>query len=123
MFFSMKEYRDVYNGGSLTFPQGMTVGLIAYAGMGLIVALSLTVFDLAIGGEFSTEYVNTTYQQLVENKEKFINAIGEEAYNNSLETTPNTTMVDLSSDYFLKTCALGILFTIIISVILRKQPN
>jgi hypothetical protein len=123
IFFAIKEYRDVYNSGVLTFPQGMLIGLIVYAGMGLLVGLSIYLFDLVIGGQFVQEYIDISYQQLVDNKQQFLDAIGEEAYQDSLETTPLTTILDLASDYFLKTCALGILFTIIISVILRKQPN
>ena len=123
LFFAIKEFRDVYHSGTMTFPQGMLAGFVLYAAMGLIIALSLLVFDAAVGGEFATEYIDASYQQLVDNKEQFIDAIGEEAYNTSLQTTPQTTILDLSSDYFLKTCALGVLFTIIISVILRKQPN
>ena len=123
LFFSIKEFRDVYNQRVLTFPQGMLAGLIMYAGMGLLIGLALFAFNAITNGAFVQDYVDTSYSQLIENRQKFLDAIGEEAYDRSLETTPFTSIFDLASDYFLKTCALGILFTIIISVILRKQPN
>jgi len=123
IFFAIKETRDVYWRGSLSFAQGMGLGFVVYGSIGIIVGLSLLLINHFTGGEFTQSFVDITYSQLVENREEFLKAIGEEAYLAGLEKTPLTTSLDLAFDYFIKTCALGILFTIIISVILRKQPN
>jgi hypothetical protein len=59
----------------------------------------------------------------MENKAEFIKSIGIESYEANLAKLPSTTALDLSVDYLLKTIVLGLLFTIIISVFLKRQPK
>jgi len=56
-------------------------------------------------------------------KDKVISAVGENAYNRTLQKMPLTTSIDLALDYAMKTLLIGIPITIIISVLLRRQPK
>lgn len=116
------EFRDFRNRRKLVFWQGMFIGFICYTTMGLGAGVFLLIFTFADQG-FLSQFIEISTTQLVENKDQFIQSIGPEAYNANLAKLPSTTGFDLSADYFFKTIIVGLFFTIIISVILRRQPK
>lgn len=120
LFFTMKEYRDVHNEKVMHFWEGMSIGFILYVAMGLVLGGFIFLLSVWIDPGFLNDYISISIEQLVNNKQEFLDAIGEEAYQASLEILPQTTAVDLALDYLIKTCAIGLLMTIIISVILRR---
>lgn len=123
IFLSIKEFRDYKNEKILQFWQGMFIGLVCYIVIGLLAGICIYIFSEIMEPEFLRDFIRISTQQLTENKEQFLEAIGPEAYNSALEKLPLTTSIDLAKDYFLKTIVIGVFFTIIISVILRKQPK
>ena len=122
IFFSLKEFRDYLNGGILYFWQGMSVGMLCYLGMALLGSLFILIFGWIEPG-FLDSYIIIATSQLESNKEQFLEAIGKEAYNTALAELPLTTVTDLAVDYFLKSIPVGLFLTIIIAVILRRQPK
>ena len=122
IFFSLREFRDYLNGGVLYFWQGMSIGMLCYLGMALVGSLFILIFGWIVPG-FLDSYLIIATSQLEANKEQFLEAIGEKAYNAALAELPLTTVTDLAVDYFLKSIPLGLFLTIIIAVILRRQPK
>lgn len=120
IFFSIKEFRDYRNGGVLHFWQGMLIGLVIIFVVGLLMMIIILTFG-ALEENLLSRYLTEMTIQLTENKEDFLEAIGEEAYQNAFRKLPSTTLGDLALDYYLKSFGIGLFLTIIISIILRRQ--
>ena len=120
--FTTLEFRDYRNNRQLFFWQGMLIGFLCYSTMGIGTGLFILILSI-FNADFVSQYIQISTEQLVQNKEQFIESIGVEAYNHNLAKLPSTSGFDLSIDYFIKTILLGLLFTIIISVFLKRQPH
>jgi hypothetical protein len=122
IYFSIREFKDVENGGILHFWQGMAVGILCYLGIAWLVALGIIGLG-EIDPGYLERYISETTDILLSNKADVIEKVGEEAFNAQIEALPSTTIFALAVDYFLKSMFIGLFLTIIISVILRKQPK
>ena len=69
------------------------------------------------------EYIRVMTEQMTSNRELLIQNVGEEAYNQQMAKLPVTTAGALAGDYFLKSIIIGLFLTIILSVIMRRQPK
>ena len=122
IFFAVKELRDYRLGGSLFFWQGLAAGIICYVTMALVAA-----FMIWLWGQWDDAYVNhyvtMVSNQLETNREEIEKQVGKEDLALQLEKLPSTTISDLALDYVLKSMFIGIFLTIVISVILRRQPK
>jgi hypothetical protein len=122
MYFILKELRDNYYEGLLSLWQGMVacgIFLIAY---GIIVSLLIWIFTKYVPG-FVTEYVELITNQLKSYPAEAIDQIGRERYEQGLQQLPLTTGADLASMYFRNGLFIGFFVGIILSVILRRQPQ
>jgi hypothetical protein len=122
IFFAIKEYRDFYGGGYLHFWQGMMGGIVSYLTMAVVASVFLVIWGM-VNDAYLTHYILLMTEQLEANRVSLEERVGKEALALQLEKLPLTTMVDLALDYFLKSLFIGIFLTIIISVILRRQPK
>ncbi|MGK7389020.1 MAG: DUF4199 domain-containing protein [Candidatus Cyclobacteriaceae bacterium M2_1C_046] len=122
IFFSIKEFRDNKNEGVVHFWQGMLLGLLVAIVLGFFAAIFILAFG-AFEEEFLSSYISYMTEHLVSNKEKFLESIGEQTYQNTLQSLPATSLTDLAMDYYFKSVVIGLFLTIIISIILRRQPK
>lgn len=122
IFFAAKEYRDVKNQGVMHFWQGMLIGLLVAMILGFCAAIFILLFGAA-EERFLSSYVFQLTENLVNNKDKFLDAIGEQTYANTIKNLPLTGLTDLAMDYYFKSVVIGLFLTIIISIILRRQPK
>lgn len=122
IFFSLKEYRDIQRGGLLYFWEGMIgslVFVIAFAG---IAALAIVAFA-AIEENFVASYVRLTIEQIRSLPAEVMEKIGKEVVERNIEKLPDTTAFELSKLYVFQSFVIGFFISIIISVILRRQPK
>ena len=122
IFFSIKEFKEVENGGTLHFWQGMAVGIICYVGISWLASLGIMGLG-KVDEAYVQGYVNEMTTVLTDNEAAVREKVGDEAYDAQVEALPSTTIFALAFDYFLKSMFIGLFLTIIISVILRKQPK
>lgn len=122
IFFALKELRDYHQAGILHFWQGMLGGIICYAIMALIASLILLMWG-QFSDDYLLKYINEMTIQLESNRIDLEERVGKEALDLQLAKLPSTTIFDLAFDYLLKSMFIGIFLTIIISVILRRQPK
>jgi len=122
IFFSIREFRDFKQAGVLHFWQGMIIGMACYLTISLVVSVFLGVFGTLVP-EYTQHYIDEIGTILRTSESEIIEKVGEEAYKNQVETLPFTTITDLAVDYLLKSMFIGLFLTIIISVILRRQPK
>jgi hypothetical protein len=122
IFSSLKEVRDYHQQGALFFWQGMVGSYIFILTSALIGSVFTWSFSAWNAGFLST-YIEKLQHQMLAYKEEIITSVGADAYTQQLAKLPLTTPLDLAGDYFLKSMIIGLFLTIIISVLLRKQPK
>ncbi len=122
IFFALKEIRDYYQEGILHFWQGMMAGITCYIVMAVIASLMLFLWG-QFTDEYLNQYIHVMTEQLETNRLDLEERVGKEALDLQLAKLPSTTILDLALDYLLKSMFIGIFLTIIISVILRRQPK
>lgn len=121
MFFGLREFRDTQE-GVLYFWQGMIGGFVMVTVAGTVAALGLLIFS-SVEKEFISSYVEAMTQYLKTFPKEDIERIGKEVYERNLEQLPSTNGKQLASLYFVQAMMIGLFVTIILSVILRKQPK
>jgi Protein of unknown function (DUF4199) len=121
-FFALKEVRDYFLGGILFFWQGMGGCLVFLGAMALVDWAGIAIFGaLELG--FVTAYIEQGIAQIKSIPAESIAQIGQQAVDEVLKTLPTTTLTDMSLKYTSQTFAIGFFITIIVSVILRRQPK
>ncbi len=122
IFFALKELRDYHQGGIMHFWQGMIAGIVCYLTMSVVAAALLWVWG-QLSDVYLTGYIQSMTEQLESGRSEFEERVGKEALELQLKKLPLTTITDLAFDYILKSMFIGIFLTIIISIILRRQPK
>lgn len=122
LFFSLREVRDYFFEGIFYFWQGMAGSLVYLSCMALIAALGLLAFGNYEPG-FVSIYIEQGMAQIKSIPLESIEQIGQRAVDEVLESLPKTTLAQMAIKYTSQTFAIGFFITIIISVILRRQPK
>lgn len=122
IFFTLKEFRDNYQDGILYFWQGLIGSFLFTTAFGLTAALIIYVFAL-MEPKFLEEYIRLFTEFLKAWPPEEIERLGKNAYERNLEQLPATNAFDLALQYFLQSYAIGFFISIILSVILRRQPK
>lgn len=123
ILFSMKIYRDQYNGGIMHFWQAMTVGIVNYMSMALIVSLFIQIFAGIESTHFLSSYIRLASDQMIANKAAFVETIGLSTFEDTMKQLPSTTALHLAADFLLKSMPVGLFLTIIISVFMRRKET
>ena len=122
IFFSLKEFRDDYQGGELYFWQGLI-------GSGMLVFVAALVSSIGIYsfGLIDTDFVPQYIEQFIAYFQGFpkedIEAIGKDNFERNLQGIRSTNIAQIAQDYFMKGLIIGLPVSIIMSVITRKQPK
>ncbi len=122
IFFTLKEFRDYFQEGVLYFWQGMMMSLlftIVFALIALPVIWGFGVWKT----EFVSSYISLTLEQIRTIPPEIVKRIGKEAYELNLKSLPLTRASDLTLLYFWQSFVISFFLSIIISVILRRQPK
>lgn len=124
LFFtlSLKEIRDDFQDGILHFWQGMLCCMLFTA----VFAFITTVFIVALCNfypPFLTNYIELGLAQAKALPAETIQEIGKKVYDAMVTSLPNVTGWDLAKKYFGQSFIISFFFSIIISVILRRQPK
>jgi hypothetical protein len=122
IFFALRETRDHYQNGVLFFWQaiiGSFVFTLCYAALS---SLALIGF-MAVVPAFLIDYINLTIEQLKALPQEVVDRIGKEVYDKNIEMLPATDIYDLAFLYFSQCFMISLFISIILSVILRRQPK
>ncbi|GAB2989099.1 hypothetical protein GCM10027284_02040 [Cyclobacterium sediminis] len=120
VFFGIKNFRDNYNGGNLYFGQGMTVGFFTYtiiAGLSALYILGSIQLDMDLFTTF--KQINLTLMS--DNKEVLEEQLNVAAYEETYANISEMTVFDVAINDFLRKIFPGLFFTIIISIILKRN--
>jgi hypothetical protein len=122
IFFSLKEYRDFHNEGALHFFQGMFGSFVLVATAGVLGSILYRIFG-AFETNFIPEYVRLMTEYLNGWPEEDIARVGKETFERNLQSLPSTNMGQIATMYLVQSFGIGLFVSIIMSVILRKQPK
>jgi hypothetical protein len=119
---TLKEFRDDHQEGILYFGQAMVGSFLFTFTFALVASLLVWIFCLVIP-EFVTTYIKVATEQLSLIQNEVIEQLGKEEFDRNLNKLPATLGSDLALDYFGKTFIISFFISVIISVILRRQPK
>ena len=123
LYFGLKDFRDYRNDGIMHYWQGMTVGVITYLLMALISSVWIMIFLELIDPSLLSQYISDRVALIEGSKQQIAEQMGEQTYLDAKSEIYRITTLDLAIDDFLKKSIIGLMLTIMISVILRKRPN
>jgi hypothetical protein len=122
IFFTLKEVRDIYRGGVLYFWEGSLMSFIFLLAFATIASLAIGVF-IVIVPEFLDSYIKMKMDFLKTLPADIVERIGKAVVESNLKILPATNAFDLAVLYFWQSFMIGAFISIILSVILRKQPK
>ena len=122
IFFTLKEFRDLHQEGILYFWQGLIISFIFVNIFGAVAGGLLWIFALIVPA-FVSDYIRSQTEILSNMPQEIIDRIGKDVYDRNLELLPATNAFDLASLYFTQSLIIGFFISIILSVILRRQPK
>ena len=122
LFFLLRDFRDNHQGGILYFWQGMIGSFIFILVYAIVAALGILILE-SIRPDFLTSYIDLSIQQIKSLPAEVLERIGTETVQQSLEALPHTGLFELPKLYIVQSFAFGLFISIILSVILRKQPK
>jgi hypothetical protein len=122
IFFSLKEVRDYHQNGILYFWQGLIGSFIFVATFAVLASGMIAVF-ISVVPEFLQSYISQAIERVKSMPPEVINQIGKKAYDSNLKTLPSTNVFDLVEIYLMQSFIIGLFISIILSVILRRQPK
>lgn len=123
LFVSIREFRDVHNGRLMFFWQGMTVGFFCYIIIALVSSVFIILFLEFCDCNLLAEFITNKVEILESGKARVIEEMGQATYDKTVTDVEATTAFIVSLDNLLKKCILGLLFTIMLSMILRTKPK
>jgi len=121
MFFILKELREYHFGGLLFFWQGMAACGLFVITFGIIASLLIWIFAINVP-DFVIQYIQLATNQLMTYPKDTVDQIGKDVFEQSLAQLKLVTGWDLATLYFRQGLIIGLFISIIISVILRRQP-
>jgi hypothetical protein len=119
MTFTLKEYKELYGEGFLTFSQGMIASFIFIAVFAVISSAILAVF-ISVMPDFVDSYVAQFITDHKNDSAAEIQQMGQENYEAYVRTGKSQTLASLSFGYFSQSFYIGLPISIIISVFMRK---
>jgi len=122
IFFGLKEFREVNQEGTLLFWQGMLGSFILVMVAGTVASLLLLAF-CSLETSFIPSYVKAMTEYLKTFPAEDVKRIGKEVYERNLEQLPATNSKQIAGLYFMQSLMIGFFVSIILSVILRKEPK
>lgn len=122
LYLSIKFFKSDQNNGYLSFSEGMTVGFVTYSLIAIISAIGIWLFLLISPETFNLIY-DAKFEALEKGKEMIISQVGEISYETTFESLKEMSKLDIALNDGIWKIIPGLFFTIIISIILRKNPN
>jgi hypothetical protein len=122
LFLAIKFFKEYTNNGFLSFAEGMSIGFVTYSLIALISGIGIWVI-LLLSPELFEEIKLSKLEVLHQNQETIITQMGKDSFESTLLSVQNMIPWDVAFNDAIWKVIPGLFFTIIISVILRKNPN
>lgn len=116
----VKNYRDKYNGGVITFGKAFKVGILITLIASTIYVINWLIYDYATGSQFMESYAQSMHKELVESG-------ASEAFISKQDIEMKEFMVMYQNPFFkaamtyMEILPMGILFTLITAFVMRRK--
>ena len=122
LFLAIKFFKEYSNSGLLSFSEGMSVGFVTYCLIAVISGLGVLIY-LNFSPELFEEIKNSKLEVLLKNQSTITQEMGLNSYESTLLNIKQMTIWDIAFNEVIWKIIPGLFFTIIISIILRKNTN
>ena len=122
LFLALKYFKDYTNQGFLSFAEGMSVGFVTYLLIAAISCMGIWII-LLLFPEFFETIKASKIEVLLTSKDTIVSQVGGESFENTLSNVQAMAPFDIGMNDGLWKIIPGLFFSIIISIILRKNPN
>jgi hypothetical protein len=122
IFFTLKELRDFHYEKTLSFWQGMIASFVLTLAFAVVASSALGVFGYLVPS-FLSDYIRLSTEQLRSLPQEVIDRIGKDVYERNLKMLPSTNAFELVKLYFTQSLIIAFFISIILSLILRRQPK
>ncbi|WP_026950871.1 DUF4199 domain-containing protein [Algoriphagus mannitolivorans] len=122
VFLAIKFFKEYNNNGYLSFAEGMTVGFVTYTLIGIISCLGIWVILLSMP-DFFEVIKASKLMVLEENKDVIIDQVGQNSYQVTLQSISDLSPWNVALNDGIWKIIPGMFFSIIISIILRKNQT
>lgn len=122
LYLSIKFFKEYANDGVLSFSDGMSVGFMTYSLIAFISSFGVLGY-LNSSLELFEEIKNAKLEVLFLNQATISQEIGLSSYESTLSNVKQMSIFDLALNEGIWKIIPGLFFTIIISIILRKNTN
>ncbi|WPR74224.1 DUF4199 domain-containing protein [Algoriphagus sp. NG3] len=122
IFLAVKFFKEYSNKGYLSFSEGMSVGFVTYMLEALVSLVGIWAVLMINTGLFN-QIRESKLAVLETSKDSIISQVGENSFDLTLESISKLVPLDIALNDALWKIIPGLFFTIIISIILRKNPN
>ena len=122
LYLGIKFFKDYTNEGYLSFAEGMTVGFVTYILMGLLSTLGIWAILFAVPDLFGN-IQETKWAVLDQNKDVIVSQVGLSSFEATKISLKEMSSWDVALNDGIWKIIPGMFFSIIISIILRKNPN
>ena len=122
MVFTLREYRDFYRQGVLYFWEGLIMCVLMVTAFAVISSVLIYIFGL-YDEQFVKSFIVLFTEQAKNLPPEIIKQIGKVNLESNLREVKTTDSYRLAKNYFDQSYILSFFLTIIISVILRRQPK
>lgn len=120
LFIGIRFYRNQVNQGLLSFSEGMSVGFLIYSLIALVSGFGIWVI-LMFSSSLYEEIKTKKIEILTESKDLIVEQMGVESYDVTYQSLLEMTALDIATNDFIWKILPGLFFTIIISIILRRN--
>jgi hypothetical protein len=122
IFFTLRELRDFNYNGTLFFWEGLIASFLFTLFFASIAATGIGVLTLIVP-EFISSYVKLQTEIIKSLPADVVEKIGKEVVQRNLDTLPATNGFGLALTYFVQCFLISFFISIVLSVILRRQPK
>jgi Protein of unknown function (DUF4199) len=122
MTLTLKEIRDSHQEGIIFFWQGMIANLV-FTALFAVITSTLIWLLCILYDPFLSNYIVTALAQMKDLPAEVITRIGKNAHESNLTALAATNGYTLAKHYFWQSFVISFFISIIISVILRRQPK
>jgi hypothetical protein len=122
LFLGIKFFKEYTNEGFLSFAEGMTIGFVTYTLIGIISAFGIWIILIGFPDLFSS-IQETKWAVLEQNRDVIISQVGAASFDSTQTNLKDMSPWDVALNDGIWKIIPGMFFSIIISIILRKNPN
>jgi hypothetical protein len=120
LVIGVKNYRDKYNGGVITFGKALKVGLLITLLASTIYVANWLIYDYATDSRFIGEYVESTHKQLVESGASAAVIAKQDAEMQEFMVMYQNPLFKAAMTY-MEILPMGILFALITAIAMRRK--